>query len=286
MWASVNDTNVNLTIDIDDKTTPAVEPITQESNKTSVANDSQSTRNMHKRLQNMRPYYIQLNSTLDFSRLVCALEHVPFMCMTHKYGDNQNILCAQTDMLQERPIIYYVLFDDNSKEKEKKKENDTVVSSHYLYYGFNRGKEEYGVTDIPSDTSMVYSPIVRIKSLPSVLQPDHNITDRYHSIALEDMSSLTKMAWGRGNATFPLFLFSHNQKWLLGATLAQASNANAPSYFTYVDLDFDPKKPYLMFSAQKGIKPTFVDFPSEHGYSYMKIIRLMNKHPLIDYDKI
>lgn len=281
MWAldaGMDGEPTNLTADFNDKTVHFLPTSPDAVSDSLIPNDSQD-KTVHgscRYEKNTRPYYVQLNSRLDFSRLVCALERLPFMCMIHKYDDGRDILCAQADMLQDRPIIYYVLLDKGAN----------TASFHYVYYGFRQGKEEYGMTDAASDASMVYSPIVRIKSLPHVLHPDNNITDKYHSIALEDISSLTKMTWGRGDVLFPLFLFFHDKKWILGATLAQTSHSNAPSYFTYVELDSDPQKPYLMFSAQKATAPTFVDSPSKHGYSYMKIIRLMNRHPLIDYDDL
>jgi len=48
-------------------------------------------------------------------------------------------------------------------------------------------------------------------------------------------------------------------------------------------LDSDPLKPFLKFSTVNSAEPTFVENPSEHGYSYIKIIKLKDTHPLVDY---
>ncbi|MDE0091287.1 MAG: hypothetical protein OXP12_08070 [Thaumarchaeota archaeon] len=226
--------------------------------------------------QGTRPYYIQLESCLDFSRLVCALENVPSACMAHKHGD-VNILCAQADVMRGRPIIYYVPFDGGNGP----------AAGHHLYYGLRRGREEHGTSAAMSDSSMAYSPIIRIRSLPGILLPDSGAEDKYHPIILEDLSSLIGMMWGRVDSPFPLLLFRRGRKWLLGATLEQGyGDAEAPALFAYVELDSDPAKPFLMFSTQSDARPAFVDAPTEHGYLYLKIIRLKGSHPLIDYEDV
>ena len=52
------------------------------------------------------PRYIQVNSTLEFSRLVCALERAPRVSFLHDY-DGQKILSVQMDILKEKPIVYF-----------------------------------------------------------------------------------------------------------------------------------------------------------------------------------
>ena len=39
----------------------------------------------------------------------------------------------------------------------------------------------------------------------------------------------------------------------------------------------------MKFSPTNGLNPTFAENPSEHGFSYVKIIRLKETHPLVDY---
>ena len=127
----------------------------------------------------------------------------------------------------------------------------------------------------------LYSPIVRIKSLPSTLRPGNGTLDRYQPIELEDLSSLAKLTWGFEEIQFPLFLFPRNDKWLMG--IFMNFNDEGHSYFCHVVLDNQPEKPFLKFSVTNGAEPSFVDGPSEHGYAYAKIIRLKDTHPLVDY---
>ena len=154
-------------------------------------------------------------------------------------------------------------------------------NGQYLCYGLKGGKEESKIVDTTSDSSKLYSPIIRIKSLPKTLKPGNGTLDRYQPIELEDISSLAKLTWGFDEIPFPLFLFPHNDKWLLGVFMN--FNDEGTSYYCHVVLNNDPKKPFLKFSSTNGIEPTFVENPSEHGYSYIKIIKLKETHPLVDY---
>ena len=52
------------------------------------------------------PRYIQVHSTLEFTRLVCALERAPRVSFLHDY-EWKKILSVQMDVLKEKPIVYY-----------------------------------------------------------------------------------------------------------------------------------------------------------------------------------
>jgi hypothetical protein len=60
-------------------------------------------------------------------------------------------------------------------------------------------------------------------------------------------------------------------------------NDEGTSYFCHVVLDTDPEKPFLKFTTANSSQPTFVENPGEHGFSYIKIIKLKDTHPLVDY---
>ena len=211
------------------------------------------------------PRYVQVNSTLEFSRLVCALERAPRVSFLHDHN-GQKILFVQMDILKEKPIVYYTPLEN---------------PGHYLCYGLKGGKEESTIVNSTSDASKLYSPIIRIKSLPKTLRPGNGTLDRYQPIELEDTASLAKLTWGFDDISFPLFLFPYNDKWLLG--IFMNFNDEGTSYFCHVVLDSDPQKPFMKFSSTNASEPSFVENPSEHGYSYMKIIKLKDTHPLVDY---
>jgi hypothetical protein len=70
------------------------------------------------------PRYVQVNSTLEFSRLVCALERAPRVSFLHDHN-GQKILSVQMDVLKEKPIVYYTPLEQHG---------------HYLCYGLKRWK--------------------------------------------------------------------------------------------------------------------------------------------------
>lgn len=214
------------------------------------------------------PKYVRLASNLEFSRLVCALERAPRVSFLHEH-DGKKILSIQMDLLKEHPVIYYVPIEQQG---------------HYIAYGFRNGKEETNVVDATSEPTKLYSPIVKIKALPSSLRQDHeDFLDKYELIELEDLASLAKISYGYDEAPFPLFAFPQkDNKWLLGVFMN--FNEDGPSYFCHVTLDSEPKHPFLKYAMHNGIMPVFTDNLNEHGYTYIKIIKLMESHPLINYD--
>jgi len=214
------------------------------------------------------PRYIQVASPLEFSRLVCALERAPRVSFLHEH-EGQKVLSVQMDLLKDKPVIYYTPHDD---------------AGHYLCYGFKSGQEESDTVDSTLDTSRLYSPIVRIRSLPKTLKPGNGTDAKYHPIVLEDLASLAKLSYGFEDAPFPLFSFPHHGKWLLGVFMN--FNEEGSSYFCHVILDEEPRRPFLKFTATNGTAPSFVDSPDEHGYSYIKLVKLRNAHPLVDYDQL
>lgn len=214
------------------------------------------------------PRYVQVASTLEFSRLVCALERLPRISFLHDH-DGTKVLSVQMDLLKEKPVIYFA-----------------PVSSHdhYLSYIIRAGREESGLSSSASDSSCLYSPIVRIRSLPDSMRAGNGTDDKYCPIKLEDLASLAKLSYAYEEEPLPLFAFEYSGRHLLG--LFMSFNEKGSSYFCYVSLDAPPRKPFLKFTLNNGIDPSFVGNPDEHGYSYTKIIRLKDAHPLVDYDQL
>ena len=74
------------------------------------------------------PSYIEVSSSLEFTRLVCALERTPRVSFLHEFN-GKKVLSVQMDMIKESPVIYYAQVDN---------------FDHFLSYGFKSGKEESG----------------------------------------------------------------------------------------------------------------------------------------------
>ena len=212
------------------------------------------------------PTYIEVADRIEFSRLVCALERVPRTSFSLEH-DGKPVIAVQMDLLKERPVIYYA-----TAEK----------TGHYISYGFKAGKEESDIVNTITNTTSLYSPIVRIKSLPPSLKQESKKEDipYYDPLELEDLASLAKLSYGFEEAPFPLFKFSSGNKWFVGVFM-NFNESDEVSYFCHVILDKEPLNPFLKYSSQNGIEPSFVPSVSEHGYSYLKVIKLKDQHPLV-----
>ena len=215
-----------------------------------------------------KPRYIEVDSQLEFSRMVCALERIPRIAFMHEHN-GVRVLSVQMDLLKEKPIIYFVPITSDAQ---------------YISYGIRGGREEYSTVDSITDSARLYSPIVNIKSLPDNLKAGNGTSDKYFPLELSDLSSLAKLTYNFDEAAIPLFLFPSGNKWVIGVFMN--FNEDGPSYFCHVTIDEDPHKAFLKYTTSNGAKPELVDTPSEHGYSYIKIIRLKETHPLVDYAKL
>jgi hypothetical protein len=211
------------------------------------------------------PFYIEVSDMAEFSRMVCALERVPRTTFAFAL-DGKNIISVQMDLLKERSVNYYVKTDKNG---------------HYLSYGFKTGKEDYDVVNTVSNPMYIYSPIVRVKTLPDTLKPETAPTEiTYQSIELEDLTSLIKLSYGFEESPFPLFTFPDGNKWSVGVFM-NFNESDETSYFCHVKVDQEPTKPFLRYSSKDGAEPVFVSTVNDHGYSYLKVIKLKDKHPLV-----
>ena len=106
------------------------------------------------------PNYIQLRSPLEFTRLVCALERLPRVSFLHEHK-GKKVLSVQMDLLKEKPVIYYSPIEN---------------IGHFLSYGQIGGKEQLDLVNSTVDNSKLYSPVIKIKSLPTSLRPDEAIS--------------------------------------------------------------------------------------------------------------
>ena len=212
------------------------------------------------------PFYIELYDMTEFARLACALERIPRTSFAFVL-DGKEVISTQMDILKEKPVNYFV---PNQK------------FGHYLSYGLKSGKEDCDVVNTITNPTYLYSPIVRIKSIPESLKPETKIDSDviYEPLELEDLTSLIKLSYGFEESPFPLFTFYDGTKWLAGVFM-NFNESDDASYFCHVKLDNEPAKPFLKYSSKDGAEPSFVSGINEHGYSYLKVIKLKGKHPLV-----
>lgn len=218
------------------------------------------------------PCYIALAGLKDFGRLVCALERTPLPAFSLVFN-KENVLAVQTDVINGRAVIYYAKIDTGSGQ--------------YLAYRVTNGVEEVLIADLVGNPTYVYSPILNIDRFPQALTKSARVDKKsgYTVIKLKDLASLAKVAAYKtmyDEPPLPLFMFSEgNGKVVVGSPMSTNEN-DAISYFYYMVLDGEqPREPFLRYSSLKAEQPVFSSRPDEHGYVYLKVIRLQADHPLV-----
>jgi hypothetical protein len=217
------------------------------------------------------PCYIALANLKDFGRLVCALERTPLPAFSLQFN-RQEVLAVQTDIINGRPVIYYAQED--------------AKDGQYLAYRVSNGIEEVLLASSVDNPTYVYSPILKVEKFPRSLTKSARIDKRsgYTVIKLKDLSSLAKVAAYKtiyDEPPLPLFLFKEpGGKIVLGTTMSANDNETI-SYFYYLTLTEEPKEPFLRYSSQRIDQPMFSTRLDEHGYIYLKVIKLAEDHPLV-----
>lgn len=214
-----------------------------------------------------RPCYVELESLNDLARLVCALERVPLPLLELEL-DGQGVLAAQFDFLAGRPVVYY------AKHKN---------SGGFLAYRNAGNTEDVTFVDAVTNPMFAYAPIIRVARMPDAMKdakPERN--SACTSVKLGDLTSLAKVSSYKmflEEAPMPLYLVGGAKGGTLGTFMNVGDDGT--SYFYYVDLESVPAERFLKYSVQRAGKPAFTNKTDEHGYIYMKIVKLRKEHPLV-----
>lgn len=223
-------------------------------------------------MKSKNPCYVELESVKDLARLVCALERTPLPVFSFSLNGD-GVLATPTDLLNERPVVYYAKFPKQGE---------------YLAYRNVGGSEYVSAVEAITNPTFSCSPIIRVEKLPDgmVKSAKVNKSDGYSSIRLKDAASLAKISSYKvflEEVPLPLFLLRDDSKPVLG-TFMGMNDIDGISYFYYVELEQAPSESFLKYSSQRISKPVFTNKLDEHGYVYMKIIRLLKEHPLVMLD--
>lgn len=211
----------------------------------------------------------------DFGRLVCALERVPLPSFALSLNGSPT-LAVQVDFANGRPVIFFV-------------KNEFGRVGEYLAYRIVSGIEEVTQVDYVSNPTFVYSPIVKIDKSPKSFSKSSKVasTFQYVAIRLVDLASLAKVCAYKTiyeEPPLPLLVFEqkieNRMRFVIGAPMS-VSETDTISYFYYVILDEIPPAPFLRYSSQKTESTSFYNRIDEHGYIYLKLIRLVKPHPLV-----
>jgi hypothetical protein len=222
--------------------------------------------------KNLRPAtFIELENLSDLARLACALERAPLPTFISKDGDDFRI-STQLDFFVGSPVFYYAKVGD---------------SKQFLGYRTVSTTEEVSLVDIPVNPSMVYAPIIEVVKFPKVFEQGtgrKTKSPKFLSLQVKDLMGLVKVATYKimfEEPPLPLFAFpTEDGKWIVGAFTRIEEFEEASIFFYYVQ-DKRPEENFVSYSTARA-QAFFTNRTDEHGNFFVKIIRLKNKHPLVD----
>jgi hypothetical protein len=222
-------------------------------------------------LQPKSTFFIEVSTIQDFGRLVCAFERTPLLTFSFRL-DKEDLLATQIDFLNNVPVIYYVKYSSRGQ---------------YLAYRSSNGIEEVSIVENIQNPSVVYSPIISVDKFPSIFwrRPKGTKNSKYAPIKLSNFQSLVKIASYKmiyDESPLPLFVFrsTKKSKYVVGTAL-NMTESDGISYFYYATIPENPVQSFIKYSSLKSEDPTFTNKIEEHGYIYIKLIKLLGSHPLV-----
>jgi len=213
--------------------------------------------------------FVRLNSLEDLGRLACALERAQLPIFMSRQ-DGKIRLSVQNDLFMGVPIFYYV-------EHEK--------GGEFLAYKNAGEVEEVHMVESAAAPSFIYSPIIHVLKLPSILEHKKEFHQKFLAAEVADIASLVKLATYKmlyEEPPLPLYSFKNGKGWILGS-FARLDDFEEASLFFYTRTKEEPATGFVRYSPTNIGDTTFSKRTDEHGFYYVKVIKLAEKHPLVEF---
>ena len=213
--------------------------------------------------------FIRLGGLLDLGRLSCALERAPFPIFAYRH-EGKTRLSVQTDLFMGIPIFYFV---------------ETENGNEFLSYRTNGESEEVQMVDSTQNPSFMYSPLIHVLKLPKVLEHRAEFTERFLAAEVADLSSLVKIASYKmlyEEPPLPLYTFKNGPQWIIGS-FARLDDYEEASLFFYTTVGKEPEDGFVRYAPSRVSDTAFSRRTDEHGFIYVKVIKLAEKHPLVQF---
>lgn len=213
--------------------------------------------------------FVELETLTDLARLSCAFERAPFPIFMSKEGSKYR-LAVQTDLFMGIPIFYHI-------EVEK--------GGEFLAYKSSGEVEEALLVDAALNPSYMYAPVVHVLKLPRVLEKQRGFKARFLAAQVNDLANLMKIASYKmlyEEPPLPLYTFKNGTSWIAGC-FARLDDFEEASLFFYARLSKEPPSGFVRYSASKLSDTDFSKRIDEHGSIYVKVIKLKEKHPLVEF---
>jgi hypothetical protein len=211
--------------------------------------------------------FVKLDSLVELGRLSCFQERAPFPLFAITRGGSHWV-AAQADLYMGVPVFYYA---------------ETKENGEFLAYKKGPDGEEVHLVDGANNASFLYAPIIKTAKLPARLDPRDDFPNKFMSMEVKDLQSLAKVATYKmffEEPALPLFTFKDGSNWIVG-TFARIDDYEEASIFFYWKSGQQPASGFIRYAADKITDTAFTTKSEEHGYQYVKVVRLSEKHPLV-----
>src|SRR5271169_1828548 len=213
--------------------------------------------------------FVELETLTDLARLSCAFERAPFPIFMSKDGSKFR-LAVQTDLFMGIPIFYHI-------EVEK--------GGEFLAYKASGETEDAQLVEAAVNPSYMYAPVVHVLKLPRVLERRHGFRARFLAAQVSDLANLMKIASYKmlyEEPPLPLYTFKNGTGWIAGC-FARLDDFEEASLFFYARLDKEPTSGFVRYSASRLSDTSFTKRTDEHGFLPIKVVKLKEKHPLVEF---
>ncbi len=213
--------------------------------------------------------FVKLGGLLELGRLACALERAQLPIFMSKHGEKTR-LSVQNDLFMGVPIFYYVEADKGGE---------------FLAYRNAGETEEVQLVDSASTPSYIYSPVIHVLKMPSILEHKREFHQKFLAAQVADLASLVKLATYKmlyEEPPLPLYSFKNGTSWIVGS-FARLDDYEEASLFFYTRMKEEPSTGFVKYSPANIADTGFSKRTDEHGFYYVKVIKLAEKHPLVEF---
>lgn len=213
--------------------------------------------------------FIEVAGLLDLGRLSCALERAPFPIFASAVGKRQR-LALQTDLFMGKPIFYYVEVDK---------------ATEFLAYKSAGEGEEALLVDSAQNPTFIYAPLIHVLKMPKVLDEQKKVVEKYLAAEVQNLTSLVKIASYKmlyEEPPLPLYAFKNGSQSTIGC-FARLDDYEEASLFFYTKMKSEPDAGFVRYSPTRITETAFSKRTDEHGFIYVKVIKLKQKHPLVEF---
>jgi hypothetical protein len=209
---------------------------------------------------------VEVSSINDIARLAGALERVPRPILALKDGERYKFM-VHGDQVLDSSIFFYAISDSKAQ---------------YLAYELSSRGERVEFVEGVGEHGKVYLPIISISRAPKffISRKGEGLSSLMEPIEVEDLPSLVKLSIYKlyyDEVAVPLFVSEEGDGWYIGSVV-QIGETDGGAFYFYTRLG--PKAPSGNFLRVDPSKITELDFKAgigEHGYYYIKLIKLKDK---------